>query len=84
MNYLFAAFAAFWIIKLAQVWIDIPGWAWQLIQVAVATVFLLPWDQTLEWYGPFAVAGIVSFLQMTENLLIAKSDEALSAIMRRR
>jgi hypothetical protein len=83
MTYLFAALAIFWAIRLVQTWVDAPSWVWLLVQPALATILLLPWEQE-KWYAPLVVAGIVSFMQMLENLLIAKSDEALSAIMRRR
>jgi hypothetical protein len=85
MNYIFVALAVFWTIRLLQVWISTPTWMWQLSQLALAGLFALPWDSSwMDWYTPFAIAGMVALLQMIENLLIAKSDEALSTIMRRR
>lgn len=82
MQFLFAALAVFWILRLLQIWIGAPGWLWQILQPVLAVPMLLPWNG--PWYAPLAVAGIVAFLQFAENLLIAKADEAVAAIMRRR
>jgi len=85
MEYLFVALAVFWALRLLQIWIAAPTWLWQLSQLVLAGLFALPWNNSwMSWYTPFAIAGMVAFLQMFENLLISKSDEALSTIMRRR
>lgn len=83
MDYVLMALGVFWIVRLLQTWIDAPTWLWSIIQLALAVIVMLPWNG-YEWFSPLGVAGIVAFLQMAENLLIAKSDEALSTIMRRR
>jgi len=83
MDYVLMALGVFWIVRLLQTWIDSPAWSWSIIQLALSVVVLLPWSG-YSWYSPLAVAGIVAFLQMAENFLIAKSDEALSTIIRRR
>lgn len=83
MNIVFAALAVFWLIRLVQTWIDAPRWLWMLIGLALSSIALLPWDG-YAWYTPGSVAAIVAFLQMAENFLIAKSDEALTSIIRRR
>jgi hypothetical protein len=85
MEYLFIALAVFTIVRIVQVWVDAPAWFWSLAQLVGCVLATIPWSQEwMRWYSPFAIAGIITFLQMLENLLIAKSDEALSAIMRRR
>lgn len=82
---LIAALAGFWIIKLIRTWVDAPFWVWVLAQVMVGVLALLPWQSHhVGWTSPLAVAGIISFLQHTENFLITKADEALAAVMRRR
>lgn len=85
MAYLLVALALFWLIRFLQNWVDAPGWVWQLVQPILAMLALIPWNQDwLRWYTPLAISAIVTFLQFAENLLIAKADEALTAIMRRR
>lgn len=85
MNYVIVALAVFWLVRLLQTWVDAPSWLWQLVTPAAAALVLLPWSGGWEhWYSPLAVGGLVAFLQMGENLLIAKADESVSAIMRRR
>jgi asparagine N-glycosylation enzyme membrane subunit Stt3 len=84
MAYLFSALATFWILRLLQSLIEAPSRLWIAVLPVVSCLFLLPWDTGLGWYAPFVVAGIVSLLQLVENFLIAKSDEALTSIMRRR
>ena len=83
MDYVLMALGVFWIVRLLQTWIDAPAWLWSIIQLALAVIIMLPWYD-YKWFAPLGVAGIVAFLQMAENFLIAKSDEALSTIMRRR
>jgi hypothetical protein len=83
MDYVLMALGVFWIVRLLQTWVDAPAWLWGIIQLALSVIVMLPWDN-YKWFAPLGVAGIVAFLQMAENLLIAKSDEALSTIMRRR
>lgn len=82
--YLVASFASFWLTRLLQSLIDAPSRLWVASLPGFACLFLLPWDEELGWYAPFVVAGVVSLLQLLENILIAKSDEALTSIMRRR
>jgi hypothetical protein len=83
MDYLFMALAVFWVIRLLQIWISAPSWLWIIAQLVLSFLSMLPWNG-YSWYAPDAVAAIVSFLQMVENFLIAKADESLTAIMKRR
>ena len=76
MDYLFMALAVFTVVRFVQLLVDGPAWLWQLVTVALSALVIIPWD--VEWYAFLAIAGVVSFLQMLENLLIAKADEALS------
>ena len=85
MTYLFMALAVFTVVRLLHFVIDAPEWVWQLgIIAASAAIVLFPWQEGEHWYMVLAVPGIVCFLQLLENLLIVKSDEALSTIQRRR
>jgi hypothetical protein len=84
MQYLFLALAVFSVIRFVQMFFNAPSWLWQVASLTLSAMVLLPWNSGTQWYLPFAVAGVVSFLQFLENILIAKADEALNAIMRRR
>jgi hypothetical protein len=84
MEYLFMALTVFSVIRFIQVFVNAPSWLWQLATLALSAMVLLPWHSGGQWFMPLAVAGMVTFLQFLENILIAKSDEALNAIMRRR
>lgn len=84
MTYLISALAVFWLMRLLQSLIEAPSRLWVAVLPGFSCLFLLPWDTELKWYAPFVVSGIVSLLQLIENYLIAKSDEALTSIMRRR
>ena len=83
MQFVFMALAVFWVIRLIQVWVDAPRWLWMLAQLLAGSLVMLPWDG-YGWYTPASIAAIVAFLQMVENFLIAKTDEALTSIIRRR
>lgn len=83
MNLVLMALAVFWLVRLVQVWVDAPRWAWMLVVLALSTVAELPWDG-YSWYAPASISAMVAFLQMGENFLIAKTDEALTSIIRRR
>lgn len=83
MQYLILALAIFWIIKMIQRIVETYDWVWPLVTIVISTLALAPWDQTwLTWYSPFTVAGVVTFLQVTENYLIIRADEALTAVMK--
>ena len=85
MEYLFIALAVFWLIRLIKTWVEAPSWFWQISTLIFAGLAVLPWaDERMDWFAPFAIAGIVTFLQLIENVLIAKADELLTNIMRRR
>lgn len=83
MNLVLMALAVFWLVRLVQVWVDAPRWVWMLVVLALSTVAELPWDG-YGWYTPASISAMVAFLQMGENFLIAKTDEALTSIIRRR
>lgn len=83
MNLVLMALAVFWVVRIAQVWVEAPRWMWMLVTLALSVVAELPWDG-YSWYTPASIAAIVAFLQMGENFLIAKTDEALTSIIRRR
>lgn len=84
MEYLFMALAVFSVVRFVQIFVNAPSWMWQLASLTLSAMVLLPWNSGSQWYLPLAVTGMVAFLQFLENILIAKSDEALNAIMRRR
>jgi len=78
----FGALAVYTVVKLARLVLAAPEWLWMLIAVALAIVVTLPFDEG-EWWEFLAVAGMVEFLNLIENLLIVKADEALGRIQRR-
>lgn len=82
MSYILVALAVFCTLRLAQLWVEAPDWLWQVLPPILAVPFLLPWSG--PWYAPLAVGAGVTFLRLGENLLIAKADESVAAIMRRR
>lgn len=86
MPFVLAALAVFWVIKVLRQWIDAPSWLWVLVQNPLSAAALIPWmDGNLKWVVASAsVSGIVTLVQHTENLFIAKADEAIASVMRRR
>jgi hypothetical protein len=83
VEYLLLPVALFWILKFLGMWVEAPGWLWQLLILGGSTLALVPWDQPwLQWFSPFVIAGLVVLLQAAENLMIAKGDEAITAVMR--
>lgn len=82
MSTLLVALAIFCTIRIVQLWVEAPDWVWQVSPPILAVPFLLPWSG--PWYSPLVVGALVVFLRLGENLLIAKADESVAAIMRRR
>lgn len=85
MFYIIVALAVFWFVKMLKLWIDAPTWLWQSLTPLLAFLLMLPWsDPQWEWYSPFAVAGIVSLMQLVEDLISIKTDEGILHITTRR
>jgi hypothetical protein len=81
---LVTALSIFWVTRLARVWVEAPSWVWTLVHPSLAALALIPWEGDRPWLAPLAASGIVVFLQLMENLLIARADESVASVMRRR
>lgn len=84
VEYLLLALAIFPVLRLVRMWVDAPEWFWQGAVLLLSVAGVLLTDSDWEWYSPLSIAGIVAFLQLAENLLIARADESLNSIIRRR
>lgn len=83
MVYLFGALAVFYVLSVAEGYLEIPRWGWQLTQLVLSLgVWLLIGGDSSQWWMVLAVAGMVVLAKAAEALLIVASDRARVEVLR--
>lgn len=82
MVYLFGALAVFYVLSIAENYLELPRWAWQVSTLVLSVGVWLLIDDGSDWWMPLAVAGMVVLAKATEALLLVASDRARVEVLR--
>jgi hypothetical protein len=81
MVYFFGALAVFYVLSIAEGYLELPRWGWQLVTLVLSVGIWLVIDEG-DWWMPLAVAGMVVLAKAAEALLLVASDRARVDLLR--